>query len=209
MMGVAMACGAVALSASRCVGLIDLAAVASMMTSVYGVRREEEDRQETENGMVENVRTRECSLSTLSLENRLQREKEKQAIHTATLDQEGGHSSSRSRRSSMSTWAEAGHILANNGPLGIPTSAVQFDSSSELLWTGSGLGQVASHYGPGLQRYTSWSAHPLLNGRSLDSQHLGGVHGLLCDERAIYSIGEDGIKAANRRGIVRWNMSSR
>jgi PAB-dependent poly(A)-specific ribonuclease subunit 2 len=107
----------------------------------------------------------------------------------------------------MSNWTEVGHILANNG-LGIPTSAVQFDSNSELLWTGSSLGQVASHYSPALQRYTSWSAHPLVNGRSIDSQ-LGGVKGILCDERAVYSVGEEGIKAANRRGIVRWNMSSR
>ncbi|UZJ51756.1 hypothetical protein CBS101457_001076 [Exobasidium rhododendri] len=107
----------------------------------------------------------------------------------------------------MSSWAEVGHILANNGPLGIPTSAVQFDSNSEILWTGSSSGQVTSHFGPALQRYTSWSAHPLTNGRAIDSQP-GGVKGILCDERAVYSVGEEGIKAANRRGTVRWNMAS-
>ena len=103
-----------------------------------------------------------------------------------------------------------GHILANNGPLGIPTTALQFDASSELLWTGSAFGQVASHFGPGLQRYTSWSAHPLGQAKSYDSQQQpGGVKGILCDERAVYSVGDEGIKAANRRGIVRWNMWSR
>jgi PAB-dependent poly(A)-specific ribonuclease subunit 2 len=109
----------------------------------------------------------------------------------------------------MASWAVVGHILANNGPLGIPTSAVQFDPVSELLWTGSGLGQVASHFSPALQRYTSWNAHPLGSGRSIETQHQSGVKGILCDERAVYSVGENGVKAANRRGIVRWNAPSR
>lgn len=109
----------------------------------------------------------------------------------------------------MSNWQEVAHILANNGPLGIATSALYFDPASELLWTGSSLGQVASHFGPGLQRYTSWSAHPLLNGRRPESQYQSGVKGILCDDRAVYSVGENGVKAANRRGIVRWMMPSR
>lgn len=108
----------------------------------------------------------------------------------------------------MASWAEVGHVLANNGPLGIPTTAVQFDPVSELLWTGSGLGQVASHFSPALQRYTSWNAHPLGNGRSMETSHQGGVKGILCDEKAVYSVGENGVKAANRRGIVRWNAPS-
>lgn len=106
----------------------------------------------------------------------------------------------------MASWAEVAHILANGGPIGVPTSALLFDSASDLLWTGSALGSVASHYGPALQRHTCWPAHPPLTGRPLDGSGNGGVKGILCDERAVYSVGDNGIKAATRRGVVRWNM---
>ena len=109
----------------------------------------------------------------------------------------------------MASWAEVGHILANNGPLGVVTSALQFDPNSELLWTGSGLGQVSSHFRPILQRYTSWNAHPVGNGRRVETQFQSGVKGILCDDRAVYSVGENGVKATNRRGVVRWFMPTR
>lgn len=114
----------------------------------------------------------------------------------------------------MASWAEVGQGISNSsGLLGIPTSAVSFDTTADLLWTGSAQGGVTSHYGLGLQRYTNWPAHPSSNARAQRNPYHGagssggsGVKGLLCDERAVYSVGEGGIKASLRRGLVRWNL---
>lgn len=95
----------------------------------------------------------------------------------------------------MATWSECGHILAHHGPLGVPVTCTQFDQHSELLWTGSAFGLVASHLGPNLQRYTRWKAHP---GTST------GTRGILVDDKAVYSVGEGGVKAATRNGLTRW-----
>ncbi|KAN0062546.1 poly(A)-specific ribonuclease [Thecaphora frezii] len=101
----------------------------------------------------------------------------------------------------MTSWSEHAHVLTNNGPLGMlgGVSALTFDTSSELLWAGTSLGQVVSHYGPDLSRYVSYPAH--------------GTHarpsptkGILVDPRHVYSIGENGIKCASRRGLGKWSM---
>lgn len=104
----------------------------------------------------------------------------------------------------MSNWVEHAHILANNSPPGAlgGVSSLSFDPFSELLWAGTGAGQVASHYGNGLQRYTSYPAHGTAGNPS-------PVKGLLVDERHVYSVGEGGIKCANRRGVGRWNVQTR
>lgn len=109
----------------------------------------------------------------------------------------------------MSTWAEVGHVMASNGGTSSTTS-LAFDSISELLFTGSSSGNVTSHYSPALQRYTSWQAHPphLSFSRTTENTRNGqtGVRGILCDERAVYSVGENGIKSSIRRGVGRWNL---
>lgn len=119
----------------------------------------------------------------------------------------------------MATWTEVGHILAHHGQLGVPLTTVSFDPHSELLWSGSTLGTVASHLGPGLQRYTSWAAHTTSSndgaknrGRSapfIANNAQPGTRGLLVDDKNVYSVGEGGLKASNRRGLTRWNMFAR
>ncbi|SPO36298.1 related to PAN2 - component of Pab1p-stimulated poly(A) ribonuclease [Pseudozyma flocculosa] len=101
----------------------------------------------------------------------------------------------------MATWSEHAHILANNGPIGMlgGVSALTFDTSSELLWAGTSMGQVVSHYGPELSRYTSYPAHGT-------PARPGPAKGILVDARHVYSVGEGGIKCANRRGLGKWSM---
>jgi PAB-dependent poly(A)-specific ribonuclease subunit 2 len=111
----------------------------------------------------------------------------------------------------MSTWAEVGHILVNNGSsqMNISTTSLAFDSTSELLFTGTSSGNVTSHYSPALQRYTSWRARPQFAVPRASENQRGsqtGVKGILCDERAVYSVVESGIKSTIRRGAGRWNL---
>lgn len=113
----------------------------------------------------------------------------------------------------MASWAEAGSIYTHSGGmLGVPTCALTFDPSRELLWTGTAQGSIESYYGPALQRYTGWLANkPSTRAGGQQDFHGGhaGVRGILCDERAVYSVGDGGIKAAVRRGTGRWNVFMR
>lgn len=108
----------------------------------------------------------------------------------------------------MASWGEAGHIYTQSGGLlSVPTSALTFDTAQELLWSGTANGNVESHYGPALQRYTSWLAHsPALSNTLPQDPVVQGVKGILTDERAVYSVGEGGIKSALRSGLGRWNL---
>ena len=101
----------------------------------------------------------------------------------------------------MANWTEHAHILANNGPIGMlgGVSALSFDPAAELLWAGTSVGQVVSHYGSELSRYTSYPAHGTVARPS-------PTKGIIVDDRHIYSVGETGVKCAARRGIPKWNM---
>ncbi|PWN52754.1 hypothetical protein IE53DRAFT_366908 [Violaceomyces palustris] len=101
----------------------------------------------------------------------------------------------------MASWVEHAHILANNSPMGMlgGVTSLSFDPYSELIWAGTSVGQVASHFGSELQRYSSYPAHGT-------TTRPGAVKSLLVDERHVYSVGDGGIKCSNRRGIARWTM---
>ncbi len=100
----------------------------------------------------------------------------------------------------MGDWTEYAHIFANNAPgqLGSVTS-VRFDPYSELLWAGSASGQITSHYGADLQRYTSYPAHGTVS-------RPAPTKALYLDERHIYSVGETGLHCASRKGLARWGV---
>jgi len=87
-------------------------------------------------------------------------------------------------------WRSLNTILLQN------TTSVQFDPASELLWLGSLSGHVESLFPTSLTRYTAYTAH-----------RPAPVKQLVVDEKAIYSLGHDRIKCANRRGIAAWNLS--
>ncbi|KAL9932023.1 hypothetical protein V8E36_009084 [Tilletia maclaganii] len=100
------------------------------------------------------------------------------------------------------SWDECAHVLANGagrpGILGSVT-ALAFDPHSELLWAGTSVGQVVSHYSSALARYTSFSAtgtvfnpHP--------------VRDLLIDDRHVYTLGDQVVHCAHRKGIANWSV---
>lgn len=104
----------------------------------------------------------------------------------------------------MSEWSEYHHIYANNSPPGVlgGVSCLRFDPYSELLWVGSASGQVSSHFGADLQRYTSYAAHGT-------GQGAAGVRALHLDERHVFSAGENGLHASSRKGMTRWDLPIR
>ncbi|CAG8530129.1 26363_t:CDS:10, partial [Racocetra persica] len=75
-------------------------------------------------------------------------------------------------------------------------TAIAFDPYQELLWTGNDKGRVISHFGDGLQRYTSFRSH------------LSQVRQLLVSDKGVISLSPDSIRMTNRRGLVRWTMSN-
>lgn len=103
----------------------------------------------------------------------------------------------------MAEWAQQAHLLANHAMPGVhgAVSAMYFDTYTELLWTGSTSGQVASHTNTALSypRYTSYAAH-----RS-DSQR-NEVLGITGNEKAIFSASPDSVRAAQRSGLGRWTV---
>lgn len=100
----------------------------------------------------------------------------------------------------MTDWTECAHVYANNsmGMLGGVTS-VKFDPYSELVWAGSASGQISSHFGPELQRYTSFAAH---SNRGLPAL----ARDITIDDRHVYSVGEGSLHCASRRGVARWGI---
>ncbi len=100
----------------------------------------------------------------------------------------------------MAEWSEHAHYGNPTGPVGIPpaVTALSFDPYSELLWQGTSFGTVSSLYSSQLSRYTSYLAHGL-------PTHPSPTKGILADERHIFSVGDNGIKAAQRRGLAKWS----
>ncbi|SPO31075.1 related to PAN2 - component of Pab1p-stimulated poly(A) ribonuclease [Ustilago trichophora] len=99
----------------------------------------------------------------------------------------------------MADWSEHAHYGNANGPMGLPpaVTALTFDPYSELLWQGTSFGTVSSLYSPQLSRYTSYAAHGVPTRPS-------PTKGILADERHIFSIGDNGIKCSQRRGLAKW-----
>lgn len=104
----------------------------------------------------------------------------------------------------MAEWAQQSHFLSNHAAPGVlgGVTSLYFDPCAELLWTGSGSGQVTSHSNtpPTYARYTSFAAHGNMSRRS-------SVHSILGNEKAIFSVGDAGVHAANRSGLARWTVS--
>ncbi|CAO1617228.1 unnamed protein product [Parajaminaea phylloscopi] len=85
------------------------------------------------------------------------------------------------------SWHELNHILASLPPAPPPylgalpppppsLSAISFDSSADLLFTGNAAGGVQSWYGQGLARYTAWKAAvaPTVPANASSSHQSGG-----------------------------------
>ncbi|CAG8580781.1 604_t:CDS:10 [Cetraspora pellucida] len=96
----------------------------------------------------------------------------------------------------MDSWYEV--LTACDPSLNVVQSitAIAFDPYQELLWTGNDKGRVISHFGDGLQRYTSFRSH------------LSQVRQLLVSDKGVISLSPDSIRMTNRRGLVRWTMSN-
>ncbi|KAJ9474966.1 PAN2-PAN3 deadenylation complex catalytic subunit PAN2 [Pseudozyma hubeiensis] len=99
----------------------------------------------------------------------------------------------------MADWSEHAHYGNPNGPMGMPpaVTALAFDPYSELLWQGTSFGTVSSLYSSQLSRYTSYAAHGLPTRPS-------PAKAILADERHIFSLGDNGIKCSQRRGLAKW-----
>nr|CDI55095.1 related to PAN2-component of Pab1p-stimulated poly(A) ribonuclease [Melanopsichium pennsylvanicum 4] len=103
----------------------------------------------------------------------------------------------------MADWSEHAHHVNPNGPMGLPPAitALAFDPYSELLWQGTSFGTISSLYSPQLSRYTSYAAHGVPSRPS-------PAKGIMADERHIYSIGDNGIKCSQRRGLAKWTATT-
>ncbi|OAA68024.1 pab-dependent poly-specific ribonuclease subunit [Niveomyces insectorum RCEF 264] len=99
-------------------------------------------------------------------------------------------------------WTEVSCVLlsSSNGgqedPAATPATALAFDPSQELLWTGNGEGRVASFYGADLQHYVSYIMHPPSDGE---------VRQILINDTGVLSLGPKGLHMALRRGLPLWN----
>ncbi|XTI82352.1 PAB-dependent poly(A)-specific ribonuclease subunit PAN2 [Cenococcum geophilum] len=99
-------------------------------------------------------------------------------------------------------WDEVAIIqLPPPGPHNAPTpvTTFAFDTSQELLWIGNDFGRVMSFYGPNLEKYTSYRAHPTAE---------GAVQQLLFTEKGILSISKWSIHFAIRRGLTQWHLTN-
>ncbi|KAF2149383.1 cysteine proteinase [Myriangium duriaei CBS 260.36] len=77
-------------------------------------------------------------------------------------------------------------------------TAITFDNSQELLWTGNEFGRVTSLYGSELQKYTSYRGHPTSE---------GPVKQLLICDKGIISVSAKSVHLASRRGLTQWHLS--
>ncbi|KAI9313283.1 ubiquitin carboxyl-terminal hydrolase-domain-containing protein [Dichotomocladium elegans] len=96
-----------------------------------------------------------------------------------------------------STWTRVQNICDPSLEKASPVSALCWDPYFELLWVGNDSGRVASYYGKGLQRYTSFKAHK-------DEQ----IRQIRLTDRGIISISPKSIQMRDRRGLVRFNISN-
>ncbi|RHZ79406.1 hypothetical protein Glove_146g43 [Diversispora epigaea] len=96
----------------------------------------------------------------------------------------------------MDGWKEILSACAPHVNITQSISAITFDPYQELLWTGSDNGRVASYFGGGMQRYTSFRAH------------LTPVKQLLVNDRGVISLNSDSIKMINRRGLPAWTIKN-
>ncbi|CAG8494661.1 13748_t:CDS:10 [Funneliformis mosseae] len=96
----------------------------------------------------------------------------------------------------MDNWFEVRTTCDANLNVASSISAIAFDPNQELLWTGNDKGRIASHFGSGLHRYTSFRAH------------LAPVIQILVNDRGVISLSSDAVKMTNRRGLVRWTLSN-
>ncbi|KAK9447889.1 ubiquitin carboxyl-terminal hydrolase-domain-containing protein [Limtongia smithiae] len=96
----------------------------------------------------------------------------------------------------MESWHEI--FQAATQPFGnpaAPITALTFDTSQELIWTGDLNGRVASFAGPSLRKYTSYMGHST------------AVNQILINDRGVLSLGSSGLRMTQRRGILRFNLS--
>ncbi|KAK9461603.1 ubiquitin carboxyl-terminal hydrolase-domain-containing protein [Lipomyces oligophaga] len=96
----------------------------------------------------------------------------------------------------MDGWQEI--YRTSTGPrydsIAAPISALAFDTSEELLWTGDEQGRLASFAGPSLRKYTSYKGH-----RSAVLQ-------ILHNDRGTLSLSSNSFRLSQRRGLVRYNL---
>ncbi|KAK9492754.1 ubiquitin carboxyl-terminal hydrolase-domain-containing protein [Lipomyces doorenjongii] len=94
----------------------------------------------------------------------------------------------------MEGWHELYQVAAQ--PFGFATaiSAVTFDTSQELLWTGDVNGRIASLAGSSLRKYTSYVGHK------------SAVQQILVNDRGVLSLDSDTLRMTQRRGILRFNL---
>ncbi|GME24592.1 PAB-dependent poly(A)-specific ribonuclease subunit PAN2 [Neofusicoccum parvum] len=80
-----------------------------------------------------------------------------------------------------------------------PATTVAFDTHQDLLWAGNDYGRVCSFFGPELQRYTSYRAHPSPE---------GPVKQLLFCDKGVLSISVRSVHLASRRGLTQWHLTN-
>ncbi|KAK4189398.1 ubiquitin carboxyl-terminal hydrolase-domain-containing protein [Podospora australis] len=78
-------------------------------------------------------------------------------------------------------------------------TALAFDTSAELLWTGDTRGCVNSFYSRDLQRYTAFKTHT--------NPHGGPVRQFLFHEKGVIALSGQTVHMASRRGPAMWNIS--
>ncbi|KAF2421174.1 PAB-dependent poly(A)-specific ribonuclease subunit pan2 [Tothia fuscella] len=80
----------------------------------------------------------------------------------------------------------------------LPTAvtALAFDPSQELLWTGNQFGRVMSFYGRDFQRYTSYKGHTS-----------EPVKQILFTDKGVLSISAKSIHLASRKGLTQWHLT--
>ncbi|KAL1899785.1 poly(A)-specific ribonuclease [Sporothrix stenoceras] len=81
-------------------------------------------------------------------------------------------------------------------PAATPVTALAFDTTQELMWTGNNEGRVASFYGSDVQSYVSYMIQPAADGE---------VRQILLNDTGVLSLGPRGLHMALRRGLPLWN----
>ncbi|ERS99373.1 hypothetical protein HMPREF1624_04573 [Sporothrix schenckii ATCC 58251] len=99
-------------------------------------------------------------------------------------------------------WTEIAcvQLSSSNGgqeePAATPVSALAFDTTQELMWTGNSEGRVAAFYGSEVQNYVSYVMQPTTDGE---------VRQILLNDTGVLSLGPRGLHMALRRGLPLWN----
>ncbi|KAK9473883.1 ubiquitin carboxyl-terminal hydrolase-domain-containing protein [Dipodascopsis tothii] len=95
----------------------------------------------------------------------------------------------------MDGWREISRV--STVPFGhsiVPVTALAFDSTEELLWSGDANGRVASYANEGLQKYTRFGAHKT------------SVAQILVNDRGVLSLGAGNLRMTVRRGLHRFDI---